>query len=86
MRKDEKYVQRLIRLEEEVRSLKEGDKTPASFFMKGKIPERYCKKFGNGIPAFEDVIAYVSRDDAQLDLFESDENLSCMSIYHGLCE
>lgn len=86
MLKDEKYIQRLIRLEEEVNCLIEGVKTPASFFMKGKIPERFCKKFGNGIPAFEDVIAYVNRNDAQLDLFESDENLSCISIYHGLCE
>lgn len=86
MRKDEKYVLRLIRLENEVNSLKEGDKIPSSFFPKGKIPERYCMKYGNGIPAFEDVIAYVSRDDAQLDLFEPEEGYSCMSVYHGLCE
>ena len=86
MRKDEEYVKRLISLEDEVNKLKEGDMTPSSFFVKGKIPERYCKKFGNGIPAFEDVIAYVSRDDAQLDLFENEDSQSCMSIYHGLCE
>lgn len=85
MRKDEEYVQRLIRLEDEVNSLKEDNKTPPSFFPKGKIPERYCTKHG-GIPAFEDVIAYVSRDDAQLDIFEPEEGYSCMSIYHGLCE
>lgn len=86
MRKDEKYVQRLIRLENEINNLKVGEMTPSSFFPKGKIPEKFCKRFGNGIPAFEDVIEYVSRYDAQLDLFESDENLSCMSVYHGLCE
>lgn len=54
--------------------------------MKVKIPERFCKKYGKDIPAFEDVINYVSRDDAQLDLFEPKEGYSCMSIYHGLCE
>lgn len=86
MRKDEEYVQRLIRLEDEVNSLKDVDKIPSSFFPKGKIPERYCTKHGGGIPAFEDVIAYVSRDDAQLDIFEPEEGYSCMSIYHGLCE
>ena len=86
MRKDDEYVQRLIRLEEEVNSLKEGGKTPSSFFPKGKIPERYCTKYGNGIPAFEDVINYVSRNDAELDLFEPEEGYSCMSVYHGLCE
>lgn len=86
MRRDEKYVQRLIQLENEVNNLKAGDKTHSSFFPKGKIPERYCTKYGNGIPAFEDVIAYVSRDDEQLDIFEPEEGYSCMSIYHGLCE
>jgi len=86
MRKDDKYVQRLIRLEDEVNKLKERKATPSSFFTKGKIPERYCKKYSGGIPAFEDVIAYVSRNDAQLDIFEPKEGYSCMSIYHGLCE
>jgi 3'-phosphoadenosine 5'-phosphosulfate sulfotransferase (PAPS reductase)/FAD synthetase len=86
MRKDNKYVQRLIQLEDEVNSLKEFPKKPSSFFPKGKIPERYCTKYGGGIPAFEDVITYVSRDDSQLDLFEPVEGFSCMSIYHGLCE
>ena len=86
MRKDKKYVLRLIRLENEVNSLKDFPKKPASFFPKGKIPERFCTKYGGGIPAFEDVITYVSRDDSQLDLFEPEEGFSCMSIYHGLCE
>ena len=86
MRKDEEYIKRLIRLEDQVNSLKEGNITPSSFFPKGKIPDRYCKKYGRGIPAFEDVIDYVSRDDAQLDIFEPEEGYSCMSIYHGLCE
>jgi len=86
MRNDKQYVQRLIELEEEVNRLKGGDGIPSSFFSKGKIPERYCLKYGNGIPAFEDVIRYVSRDDAQLDMFEPEGGYSCMSVYHGLCE
>lgn len=83
---DTAYVQRVIDLEDTVNSLKEANAAPSSFFSKGKIPNRYCIKYGNGIPAFEDVIRYVRRDDAQLDLFETEEVSSCMSIYHGLCE
>ena len=86
MRRDTEYVRRLIDLENRVNELKGDSGTPSSFFPKGKIPERFCYKFGNGIPAFEDVINYVSRDDAQLDLFEPKEGQSCMSVYHGLCE
>lgn len=86
MRRDIEYVQRLIDLENEVNKLKGDGGTPSSFFPKGKIPEKFCLKYGNGIPAFEDVIRYVSRDDAQLDMFETDGGYSCMSVYHGLCE
>lgn len=86
MQKDEEYVQRLIQLEADINRLKGGDKLPSSFFPKGKIPARYCSKYGNGIPAFEDILAYVRRDDAQLDIFEPEQGYSCMSIYHGLCE
>lgn len=90
MRHDIGYVLRVVKLEEEVNRLRieaRGDSgNPASLFAKGKIPARFCKKYGKGIPAFEDVIAYVSRDDAQLDMFEPEEGYSCMSIYHGLCE
>lgn len=90
MRHDIGYVLKVVKLEEEVNRLRidaRGEKAKkASLFMKGKIPDCYCKKYGNGIPAFEDVIAYVSRDDAELDLFEPEEATSCMSVYHGLCE
>lgn len=90
MRHDLAYVLRVVKLEEQVNRLRieaRGNKgNPASLFAKGKIPTRFCKKYGKGIPAFEDVIAYVSRDDAQMDMFEPDEGYSCMSIYHGLCE
>lgn len=89
MRNDKAYVERVIKLEEDVNWLRTKNDAKAersSLFMKGKIPERFCKKYGKGIPTFEDVIAYVSRDDAQLDMFEPEEGYSCMSIYHGLCE
>lgn len=89
MRHDLAYVLRVVKLEEQVNILRTRNDAKcqfASLFSKGKIPARYCKKYGHGIPAFEDVIAYVGRDDAQLDLFEPEEGYSCMSIYHGLCE
>lgn len=86
MRKDTQYIKRLNDLEEEICKLKGENGVPSSFFSKGKIPEKYCLKYGKGIPAFEDVIRYVSRDDAQLDMFETEDGASCMSIYHGLCE
>lgn len=90
MRHDLAYVLRVVKLEEEVNRLRieaRGDKgNQASLFAKGKIPARFCRKYGKGIPAFEDVVSYVSRDDAQLDMFEPEEGYSCMSIYHGLCE
>lgn len=38
---------------------------------------RACEDFG---------APNVSRDDAQLDLFDDDSAVSCMSVYHGLCE
>lgn len=85
MRNDVAYVTRVVKLESDINMLKGGN-IHSSFFPKGKIPERFCKKYGNGRPAFEEVLAYVSRDDAQLNIFEADEATSCMSIYHGLCE
>ena len=88
-RHDQAYVMRVVKLEEELNRLRHEHNKNAqysSMFAKGKIPARYCKKYGKGIPAFEDVIAYVSRDDIQLDLFQPEEGYSCMSIYHGLCE
>ena len=89
MRHNVEYVLRVVKLEEEVNRLRvreDGKTIFASLFSKGKIPARYCYKYGNGIPAFEDVISYVSRNDTELELFEKDEMASCMSVYHGLCE
>lgn len=89
MRKDKFYVKRVQELEYQVNNLRSaiGDGfKPASFFPIGKIPARFCREYANGVPSFGDVMAYVSRDDAQLDLFGSNSAESCMSIYHGLCE
>lgn len=89
MRHDIAYMIRVVKLEEEVnriRTRENGKTTFASLFSKGKIPARFCRKYGNGIPAFEDVINYVSHEDAELNLFEKEEVNSCMSVYHGLCE
>lgn len=86
MSHDEKYVERLVNLENEVNALKDGAKTPSTFFSIGKIPKAYCKTYERGIPSFQDVIDYVKRDNAQLDLFEPEGGYSCMSMYHGLCE
>lgn len=83
------YVQKVIELEKEVNDIRQekgyGGKY-ATFLPVGKIPARFCTSHGEGVPSFEDVIRYVSRDDAQLDMFDSNEGTSCMSVYHGLCE
>lgn len=89
MRKDSYYIKRVQELEYKVNNLRSvlgDDFKPASFFPVGKIPSRFCREYANGIPSFGDIIKYVSRDDAQLDLFKEDSAGSCMSIYHGLCE
>lgn len=87
MASDEKYVARLVNLEQEVNSLKEKKTaTPSTFFPKGKIPNRFCTTYGSGIATFGEIVAYVKRDDAQLKLFEPEGGYSCMSMYHGLCE
>lgn len=83
--KDTQYVERLAALEDDVNALREID-APASFFPKGKIPERFCKTYGNGIPSIRDVVAYVQKDDGPMLFDEFDKQDSCMSLYHGLCE
>lgn len=89
MRKDSDYVRRVQELEYDVnnlRSISQPVHRLASFFPVGKIPERFCTEYGDGVPSFGDIIKYVSRDDAILNLFGDDSETSCMSIYHGLCE
>ena len=83
--KDKEMMDRIINLEHKLNSIGKLRK-PACFFTHGYIPERFCKTWGNGFPTAEEVFAYVTRDDIQLDLFEPEEGYSCMSLYHGLCE
>lgn len=81
--KDEEMVKRLINLEKKVNEA--GDKKHACFFSKGYIPERFCKTYKDGCPTAQEVINYVNRNEIGMDiLFE--EDYSCMSLYHGLCE
>ena len=82
--KDKIMTDRLIQLEKEVDSL--GQKNHAGFFPKGYIPERFCREYGDGCPTVQEVIDYVNRDDAMIDMFEPEGGYSCMSLYHGLCE
>lgn len=82
--RDVPMIERLIKLERDVNSVR--DNGVGTFFSKGFIPASFCKEYGNGKPSVSDVVSYVTRDDANLDLFEPDEGYSCMSIYHGLCE
>lgn len=89
MRKESFYVNRVLELEREVNRLRvdpKGNCRKASILPVGKIPARFCIEYGKGVPSFGDIIKYVSRDDAELNIFEDDNTLTCMSIYHGLCE
>lgn len=82
---DEQYRNRLLLLEKKVNALRSDDKKrkQASYFGKN-IPPRYCKTYDNSTATCEEVFDYVLRNDGALLPFE--EDMSCMSIYHGLCE
>lgn len=82
MMKDEDMRKRLINLEKEV-SNEKGEFV--GFFGKGYIPKRFCKN-EKGIPTVEEVINYVNKDDLNESLFQDEEEISCMSLFHGLCE
>lgn len=65
-------------------------KVGRSFFPPNYIPERFQtgldKKSGLKFPTLEDVVKYLNRKDAQIDMFKQDnEDHSCMSFY-GICE
>lgn len=79
--KDTWAANRLI--EAEQRSYRET-KRGSSFFSPGYIPKRFCTN--RKYPTVQEVFDYVNRNDAQLDMFESEDEYSCMSPYHGLCE
>lgn len=82
--KDKEMLKRVVDLEREIMSIQErGEST---FFSLGKIPNRFHETRGHSRPTITDIVDYVNRDDAQLDMFEPEEGYSCMSVYHGLCE
>ncbi|MDD7438602.1 MAG: phosphoadenosine phosphosulfate reductase family protein [Bacteroidales bacterium] len=83
--KDEKYRDRLLRLERRVTDAMTKDGCVANFFQSGKIPERFCLTNANKSPTVREVFDYVTRYDDFPSLFEDDDE-SCMSVYHGLCE
>jgi 3'-phosphoadenosine 5'-phosphosulfate sulfotransferase (PAPS reductase)/FAD synthetase len=69
---------------------KEEQQTGRYFFPPGYIPDRFCSgmdKNGKRFPYIDDVVKYLSRNDAQMNIFEEPftEGHRCMSIY-GLCE
>ncbi|WP_018028936.1 phosphoadenosine phosphosulfate reductase domain-containing protein [Porphyromonas somerae] len=86
---DEEYAQRLIDLERQVEleHIKHNpDKVNVpTFFRKGTIPEELCKRNDNGVPTAKEVFAYVKMQELGALQFD-DDNYSCMSVYHGLCE
>lgn len=73
---------RLIEAENKMRDETERG---SSFFPPRYIPKRFC---ANGAyPTVQEVFDYVNRNDDVPDLFgEEEEEYSCMSLYHGLCE
>lgn len=79
------YVKRVVDLENHINKGRE-EGSEASFFSKNKIPTRFCKTNTNGSPTFKEIVEYVTRNDNIPSLFESDPELSCMSLYHGLCD
>ena len=82
--RDPEMRERLILLEKNVNDA--GNKNYAGFFVKGTIPKWACRTIGDGTPTAEEVMDYVTRNDDVPSLFGDDESLSCMSLYHGLCE
>ena len=93
MAKDKQYVKRLIDLEDKVNAVRAkvyGDKyeNTATFFSKGRIPKHLCITNENGAPTAREVFDYFTLSDCTVGLFEDAEeaSLSCMSVYHGLCE
>lgn len=53
-----------------------------SFFPPMYIPKKYCQT--RDYPSVEEVVDYVRRNQQDEKLFE--DNSSCMSVFHGLCE
>jgi 3'-phosphoadenosine 5'-phosphosulfate sulfotransferase (PAPS reductase)/FAD synthetase len=67
-------LQEIVKLELEFNS---------TFFSKGKIPKHACSN--KSFPNMNDIIKYVEGKDLTIDMFETEENTSCMS-YYNQCE
>lgn len=78
--KDALMSVRLIAAEERMAVEARG----SSFFPPGYIPSQFCAS--GSFPTVREVFAYVNRDEVKNDLFGEIETISCMSLYHGLCE
>lgn len=72
-------LQRLINAEQ---SMGGREVLGSSFFPPTYIPKRYCKN--KSYPMVDEVVDYVKRNHQEEKLF--DDNTSCMSVFHGLCE
>lgn len=74
--------ERLIEIEEK---MKQSTERGSSFFSPGYIPLRFC---ANKIyPRVKEVFNYVNRNNSGMEsMFGKEEDYSCMSLYHGLCE
>lgn len=55
-----------------------------SFFAPGYIPERFYE--GREFPLVEDVRDYLNKNEIGMQRLFEDDEISCMSMYHGLCE
>ena len=78
----EHHPEMLQRLTDAEQSLGGREVGGSSFFPPTYIPKRYCKN--KSYPMVDDVVEYVKKDFQEEKLFEQD--YSCMSIFHGLCE
>ena len=58
--------------------------TGLTFFSSGYIPTRFCANAKT--PTINEVSSYLLAKHDKGDLFKDDSEVSCMSLYHGLCE
>lgn len=78
--KDTLMSARLIAAEERMAVGARG----SSFFPPDYIPSKFCAS--GSYPTVREVFAYVNRNEVKKDIFGEIETISCMSLYHGLCE
>ena len=78
--KDTLMSARLIAAEERMAVSARG----SSFFPPGYIPSKFCAS--GSYPTVREVFAYVNKNEVKSDIFGEIETISCLSLYHGLCE